>query len=65
SMGFLGHAVNGGVDWGLCIIAGVAIVAGSQIGSHLHARINEKNLRLGLAAILVFAALWMILRSII
>ena len=65
SMGFLGHAVNGGVDWSLCILFGITIMVGSQIGSHLHARINEKNLRVGLAAILFFAALWMILRSII
>ena len=64
SMGFLGHAVNGGVDWGLCIIAGVAIVAGSQIGSHLHAKIDEKNLRIGLAIILTFAALWMVVRTL-
>jgi len=65
SMGFLGHLAKGGVDWYLCVVLGIAIITGSQIGSHLHAKINEKNLRVGLAAILVFAALWMILRSII
>ena len=65
SMGFLGHAVNGGVDWSRCLIAGVVIIAGSQIGSHLHAKIDEKNLRVGLAIILTFAALWMVVRTIV
>ncbi|RLF30397.1 MAG: hypothetical protein DRJ99_02660 [Thermoplasmata archaeon] len=65
SMGFLGHAVNGGVDWSLCLIAGIVIIAGSQIGSHLHAKIDEKNLRIGLAIILTFAALWMVVRTIV
>jgi len=62
SMGFLGHAAKGGVDWYLCAVLGTAIIAGSQIGSRMHAKVGEKSLRLGLALILTFAALWMILR---
>jgi len=62
SMGFAGHAVNGGIDWMLCTVLGISILAGSQIGSHMHAKVNEQSLRLGLAAILIFAASWMILR---
>jgi len=62
SMGFLGHAAKGGIDWGLCALLGVSIIAGSQTGSRLHARVGERNLRIGLAAILLFAASWMILR---
>ena len=62
SMGFLGHVAKGGVDWYLCAVFGIAIVAGSQIGSRMHAKVGEKSLRIGLALILIFAALWMILR---
>ncbi len=65
SMGFLGHAAKGGVDWYLCAVLGIAIIAGSQIGSRMHAKVGEKSLRLGLAAILTFAALWMILRVLL
>ena len=65
SMGFLGHAAKGGVDWYLCAVFGIAIVAGSQVGSRMHAKVGEKSLRLGLAAILTFAALWMILRVLV
>jgi len=65
SMGFLGHAAKGGVDWYLCAVLGTAIIAGSQIGSRMHAKVGEKSLRLGLALILTFAALWMILRVLV
>jgi len=62
SMGFLGHAAEGGIEWKLCLIFGISIIFGSQIGSHLHAKVNERFLRIGLAVILIVAALWMILR---
>ena len=65
SMGFLGHALKGSVDWYLCAVFGVTILIGSQIGSHLHAEVNERNLRIGLATILLFAAIWMIIRVIL
>ena len=65
SMGFLGHATNGGVDWNLCALFGVAVIAGSQIGSRMHAKVGEKSLRIGLAVILTFAALWMIVRVLL
>jgi len=62
SMGFLGHVAGGGIDWNLCIVFGISIIFGSRIGSHLHAKVNERFLRIGLAVILVIAALWMIVR---
>jgi len=62
SMGFLGHVAGGRIEWNLCVVFGISIIFGSQIGSHLHAKVNEKFLRTGLAFILVIAALWMILR---
>jgi len=62
SMGFLGHAIRGGIDWSLCLIFGVSVVLGSQIGSRLHVKINEESLRIGFAIILIIAALWMILK---
>ncbi len=62
SMGFAGHAINGGVDWRLCAIFGAVVIIASQIGSHAHKKVNEKHLRVGLAFILVFAALWMIVK---
>lgn len=62
SMGFLGHMIRGGIDWALCIIFGVAIVIGSQIGSRLHVKINEESLRIGFAVILLIAASWMLLK---
>ena len=64
SMGFLGHATNGGVDWALCAELGIAVILGSQIGSRLHAKVDEKSLKIGLAVILIFAASWMILRAV-
>jgi len=65
SMGFLGHVAKGGVDWYLCAVFGVIILAGSQIGSHMHAKVGENSLRIGLAFIEIFAALWMILRVVV
>lgn len=62
SMGFLGHLTSGSVDWILCILLGIAVIFGSQIGSRMHAKVGEKSLRIGLAAILAFAAVWMIIR---
>lgn len=62
SMGFLGHMTNGAIDWTLCAVLSVAVIFGSQIGSRMHAKVSEKSLRIGLAAILTFAALWMIVR---
>jgi len=64
SMGFLGHVLKGGVDWHLCLIFSIAIIIGSQIGSHMHIKIDEKVLRTGLAIILSLASLWMILHTI-
>ena len=54
-----------GTNPNLCITFGLIILAGSQIGSHLHVNINEKFLRYDLAIILSFASIWMILRIII
>ena len=65
SMGFLGHLAKGGVDWRLVLILAASIVIGSQVGSHMHARVGEKELRIGLAVILLFAASWMILRILL
>ncbi len=65
SMGFLGHMTNGSIDWRLCILFGSVILAGSQIGARMHAKVSEKNLRLGLALILLFAAGLMILKTLL
>ena len=65
SMGFLGHALKGGINWQLCLIFGASIIAGSQIGARMHVRVNEKFLRIGFALILVIAASWMIAKIFI
>ena len=64
SMGFLGHLVKGGINWKLALILGAAIIVGSQIGSRLHAKVSEKFLRIGFAAILIFAASIMALKAL-
>ena len=58
--GFIGHITRGTIDFNLCAIVGLFVLAGSQIGARLHARVNEKFLRLGLAILLISAALWMV-----
>ena len=63
-MGFLGHLVNGGVNWRMCLLFGLLVLLGSQIGSRLHVRVSEENLRKGLASILTFASLWMLARTL-
>ncbi|MCD6109850.1 sulfite exporter TauE/SafE family protein [bacterium] len=63
-MGFIGHVARGGIDWELCIIIGIFVLFGSQIGARLHAKMNEKFLRVGLAILLVSASLWMIINII-
>jgi len=60
SMSFLGHALHGGVEWKLCLILGATVILGSQIGSRMHAKVDEKFLKLGFVVILVVAAGWMI-----
>ena len=65
SMGFLGHAAKGGIDWSLAVVLALCVLLGSQVGSRLHARVGERNLRIGLAAILLFAASWMIVRTVL
>ncbi len=62
SMGFAGHVLQGGVDWIACAVLSIVVIAGSQIGSRIHARVKEKHLRNGLAAILAFAAMVMVVR---
>jgi len=61
-MGFTGHLANGTFDWYLGGVLSIAIIFGSQIGAHLHAKIDENMLRIGLSAILIFAALLMIFK---
>jgi len=63
SMGFLGHVAKGGIEWKFCLMFGIAIIIGSQIGSRLHIKVDERALRAGLAMVLSFAALWMIFRT--
>jgi len=60
SMSFLGHVLKGGFDWKLCLILGLMVLLGSQIGSRIHTRVNENFLRIGFVVILVVASLWMI-----
>ena len=63
--GFTGHLARGGIDPKLAAIFGLTVVIGSQIGSHMHARVEEKAIRKLLAFILVLAAFWMLLRAFI
>jgi len=65
SMGFLGHALKGGIDWYLAAIFALSALTGSQIGSRLHVKVNEKFLRIGFALILIIAASWMIMNIFI
>jgi len=62
SMGFFGHLAKGGIDWRLCLIFSIVVIAGSQLGSRLHAKVGEKQLRIGLGAILFATAVWMFLK---
>ena len=64
SMGFFGHVINGPINWKLCFIFALAIIIGSQIGSHMHVKVKEKHLKYGLSLILSFAAIWMIIKTI-
>lgn len=58
--GFLGHLSGGGMNWELALIFAIPVFLGSQIGSHIHAKVGEKFLRIGLVIILFSAAAWMI-----
>ncbi|HHE41379.1 MAG TPA: sulfite exporter TauE/SafE family protein [Dehalococcoidia bacterium] len=60
SMGFAAHALRGGVDLQLCLILGGAVLIASQVGSRLHMKVKERDLRRGFSLILVMASLWMI-----
>jgi len=65
SMSFLGHVLHKGIDWKLCLILGITIVAGSQIGSRLHSKVSDRNLKLGFVSILIVASGWMIAKLFI
>lgn len=60
SMSFMAHALRGGIDLQLCLILGGTVLVASQLGSRLHMKVKEKELRWGFALILVAASLWMI-----
>jgi len=60
SMSFMAHALRGGVDLRLCLILGGTVLVASQIGSRLHMKVRERELRWGFALILVVASLWMV-----
>jgi len=62
SMSFAAHALRGGIDLQLCLIFGGAVLVASQIGSRLHTKVKEKDLRRAFALVLVVASLWMIVK---
>ncbi len=65
SMSFLGHVVRGGIDPMLATSLGFLVILGSQIGSRMHVKIDERRLRGFFSLILLGAALWMILKIFI
>ena len=65
SMAFVGHLMKGGIDLKLCLIFGTSIIFGSQIGSHLHAKLHITMLRIGFTIILILASLWMLIKIIL
>ncbi len=65
SMSFMGHFVRGGFNPMLALIYGLLVVLGSQIGSRMHIKINEKRLRQAFSAILVIASIWMLIKIFI
>ncbi len=65
SMGFIAHALRGGIDWHLALFLSSAVLFGAQVGSHLHAKIDEKKLRLGFVALLLFASAWMVAKMFV
>ncbi|RKX91577.1 MAG: hypothetical protein DRP84_11405 [Spirochaetes bacterium] len=62
SMSVVGHVIHGGIDWKLASILGVTVISGSQIGSRLHSKIGDLQLKFGFVAILIVAAGWMVLK---
>ncbi len=65
AFGFLGHILKTSIDWHLTIFLALAIVAGAIVGANLSTRINIKHLKKIFIFILIFAALWMILKIFI
>ncbi len=64
TFGFIAHSLRGGFDPRLALALGASAVAGSQLGSRMHARLSDRALRLLFAATMLFAAAIMAARAL-
>lgn len=63
--GFIGRGLSVGIDWKFNITMATFAALGSLIGSHFSTKVKTENLKKIFVYVILFAAVWMIIKTFI